>query len=52
MMLPESGSSLLYAVAHDVTEKSLREARARQLANAVEQTADASHRVRIPVAIG
>lgn len=37
---PESGSSLLYAVAHDVTEKSLREARARQLANAVEQTAD------------
>jgi sigma-B regulation protein RsbU (phosphoserine phosphatase) len=38
--VPESGSNLLYAVAHDVTEKSRREARTRQLANAVEQTAD------------
>lgn len=38
---PESGSSLLYAVAHDVTDKSRRESRALQLANAVEQTADA-----------
>jgi len=36
----ESGSNLLYAVAHDVTEKSRKDARARQLANAVEQTAD------------
>jgi PAS domain S-box-containing protein len=36
----ESGSSLLYAVAHDVTEKSRKDAWARQLANAVEQTAD------------
>ena len=38
--VPESGSSLIYAVAHDVTERSRSTARTLQLANAVEQTAD------------
>lgn len=37
---PEAESSLIYAVAHDVTENSRRTAWALQLANAVEETAD------------
>jgi PAS domain S-box-containing protein len=37
---PEAETGLLYAVARDMTDRDRREAVARQLANAVEQTAD------------
>jgi phosphoserine phosphatase RsbU/P len=37
---PEAETGLLYAVARDMTDRNQQEALARQLANAVEQTAD------------